>query len=114
LSHKRELILDFIQEITIGGIETGHLGGQRDKILNNLVDNVADTVLSIIANDGRLKEHVVSFEIYLNVENRRQAMVLVVLDRQLVQQVLHRTVDTFGNSLDNEAVQVVDVLSPGF
>lgn len=51
LSHKLELILDFIEEITISGVETGHLSGKRDEIFNDLVDDVTDTVKTLIANN---------------------------------------------------------------
>jgi hypothetical protein len=112
LAHQKELILDFVQEITVGGVKTGHLGGQGDEILNNLVDDVTDTVLALIAHNGGFKEHVVALEVHLDVEDGLEAVVLIVLDGELLQEVLHRAVDTFSDAVDDEAVEVVDVLAP--
>jgi hypothetical protein len=113
LSHEQELVLDFVQEITVSGIKTRHLGGKRDEVLNNLVDDVTNTVLTVVANNGWLKEHVVSLKVDLDVEDGLKTVVLVVFNGELVEQVLHRAVDTFSDTGDYETVKIVDVASPG-
>jgi hypothetical protein len=113
LSHEQELILDFVQEITISGVKTRHLGSKRDEVLNNLVDDVTNTVLTVVANNGWLKEHVVSLKVDLDVEDGLKTVVLVVFNGELVEQVLHRAVDTFSDTGDYETVKIVDVASPG-
>jgi hypothetical protein len=53
-----ELVLDLDQVVTGGRVETsGHLNGQRDEVLHNLTNDVADTVLTLIGSNGWVKLH---------------------------------------------------------
>lgn len=112
-TEKLELILDLNQIITVTGVEARHLDGKGDEVVGNLHDDVTDSVASVAGLNGRLKLNITVAEINLNVEHGWELIVLVVLDADLVRKVAHGALDTLGDTLNNEAVAVIDVSDPG-
>ena len=114
-AEKLELILDFDQVVTSGGflvVNTLNLDGNRDEIVNKLVDNIADARLTLVAADRWLECEFVIEQVDLDIEDGRPHVSEVQLDVDLVTQVLHARVDSGGDSLNDEAVDVVNVLEP--
>ena len=79
----------------------GHLDGQRDKLTNNRVNNIANTVFILVAGNGGVELHGAVLKRHLNVEDRGEHVVLVVFDRDLFRQVSHRRVNTVGDTFDD-------------
>jgi predicted deacylase len=66
-NEKLELVLDFNQVITVvasssgvlGGINTaGHHNSQRDEVSDDLVDNIANTILTRVGADSGVEHNI--------------------------------------------------------
>lgn len=116
-----ELVLDFNQIVTVvagssrvlGSINTaGHHDSKRDKVSDDLVDNVTNTVLTRVGADSRVEHNIAVLKVYLNVEDGLEAVQLVVGNVELVLEEDHRAIDTIGDTIDNKTVNVVLVGEP--
>jgi len=112
-TEKLELILDFNQVITSVGINTSDRAGKRNEILDNLVDNISDTVFARVALNAWVEDDFTVLETDFNVKHGLESMMTVVRDTDLVREELHGGVDTSGDTLNNQSVDVVLVLEPG-
>jgi len=91
-----ELILDLNKIVTCSGINTAwlDLNGDGDEVVNDLLEDVPDTVLADVAVDGWV-EHDCSLavlevlKVHSDFEDWRVAVDLVVLDVDLIGEVLH-------------------------
>lgn len=104
-----KLILDFNEIVSVVSIKTGHLDSERDEIIHYFHDDISDTILSGSALDGWIKLYLSVSEINLDVEHGRELMVLVVMNVDLVRNEVHRSIDTLGNSFNNESIDIVDI-----
>jgi hypothetical protein len=107
-----ELILDLNKEITTSlglEIKSGNKDRDHDEVINNLLDNVSDTILSSVALDRRSEADITFLKVNLDVEHSGIVVVSIVLDVDLISQVQHGGVDTIGNTLNDKRVQVVNI-----
>lgn len=93
-----ELILDFDQVITVvGGVvrvlgsinTTRHHNSQRNEISNNLVNDVTDTIFTLVRLNSWFELDLSVFKVYFDVKDWGKTIMFVVMDRKLIFQVLH-------------------------
>jgi hypothetical protein len=88
-----ELILDFNEEISTSGgvlgVKTRDLDGDGDEIIDNGVNDVSDTALTVVGLDRGDEGEVSTLKVDLDLENGRPHVDLVLLDVELVSHELH-------------------------
>lgn len=93
-----ELIFDFDQVVTVvGGIvrvlgsinTTGHHDSQRNEISNNLVNDVTDTIFTVVRLDSWFELDLSIFKVDFNVKDWGKTIMSIVMNRKLIFQVLH-------------------------
>jgi hypothetical protein len=111
-TEQHELVFDLDEEITSrieASVQSRNESSDRDEVIDNLLEDVADTVLALIALDRRIKLDLPVSQVQLDVEHWRITLELVHLDTDLVSQELHGGVDTPSDAFDDQRVQVVDI-----
>lgn len=117
-AEKNKLILNFnevIASTSILVIEAGNLNSNRDEVADDLVDDVPNAGIAVIALKGgdEVQIGVRAFnEINLNLENRSPHVANISLKVKLVAHVLHGGVNSEGDTFNHEAVAEVDVAEP--
>jgi hypothetical protein len=89
ITKKIKLILDFNQVVTVAGIETHHLDGERDEVIGYLHDDITNTVSTLARLNGRLELDITVSEVNLDIKHWWKLIVLVVLDANLVREKIH-------------------------
>jgi len=93
-----ELIFDFDQVVTVvGGIvrvlgsinTTRHHNSQRNEISNNLVNDVTDTIFTVVRLDSWFELDLSIFKVDFNVKDWGKTIMSIVMNRKLIFQVLH-------------------------
>jgi hypothetical protein len=88
-----ELILDFNEEISTSGgvlgVKTRDLDGDGDEIIDDGVNDVSDTALTVVGLDRGDEGEVSTLKVDLDLENGRPHVDLVLLDVELVSHELH-------------------------
>jgi len=93
-----ELIFDFDQVVTVvGGIvrvlgsinTTRHHNSQRNEISNNLVNDVTDTIFTVVRLDSWFELNLSIFKVDFNVKDWGKTIMSIVMNRKLIFQVLH-------------------------
>ena len=103
------MIFDFRQVITLVGVESGDRDGDRDEIINYLLDNIPDTRSFVSVVNWWIENNCSISQVNSDVENWKQLMVLVVSDTDLISEVLHGGTDTFSDTLNNQTVHIVNI-----
>ena len=81
-------------------------------MVREVVDDITDTIVELTAADGWVEGDRAVVEANSDVEDWLQHMQLVVVDGDLLSKVGHRGVDTVGDALNDESVDIVDVCQP--
>lgn len=81
-------------------------------MLNNRVDDVTNTILTFIAANCRLEKDSALAQSNFDVENGHEHVLLIVVHIDLLSKVGHGGVDTIGDTLNDESVNVVLVIYP--
>jgi len=93
-----ELIFDFDQVVTVvGGIvrvlgsinTTRHHNSQRNEISNNLVNDVTDTIFTVVRLDSWFELDLSIFKVDFNVKDWGKTIMSIIMNRKLIFQVLH-------------------------
>jgi len=93
-----ELIFDFDQVVTVvGGIvrvlgsinTTRHHNSQRNEISNNLVNDVTDTIFTVVRLDSWFELNLSIFKVDFNVKDWGKTIMSIIMNRKLIFQVLH-------------------------
>lgn len=89
------------------------MNGNTDEVFNDLIDDVFDTVLSGVGSNSWVKADVSVSQVNSDVEHWEQLVMLIVVDVDLVSQEVHGSLNTDGNTLNDETINVVNVSQPG-
>lgn len=112
-SEKLELILDFDQIVTAIGIKTVHHDSNGNEIVHNVLENISDTASFGVASNGWVEDDLTVSQVDFDVEHWWNHWVLfVVSNADLVGQVGHGGNDTFGNTFNDETIDIIDVSNP--
>ena len=97
-----ELILDFDEEIagaSVLVVKAGNENGDTDEVVHDAIDDVSDTVLTIVAFDIWVEAQVITAQLNTDFENRGKHVLHVVLDVDLVSHAVHVSINRIGNTL---------------
>lgn len=119
-SEDLELVLHFWQVVSRSGIKTLHLDSKRNEIIDNLLDDISDTVLLWAEVNWWVKNDITDFstvdlhflQVNPDIEYRQKPVMFVVRDANLVSKVAHRRTNTFCYSPDDKTVHIVNVREP--
>ena len=117
-AEKNELIFNFnkvIASTSILVIEAGNLNSNGDEVADDLVDDVPDARIAVIAIEGGDEVQIGAGafnQVNLDLENRCPHVANVSLKVKLVAHVLHGGVNGEGDTFNHEAVAEVNVAEP--
>jgi hypothetical protein len=111
-SEQLELIFDLNQVVTRVGVNSWHLDRDGDEIIQDLLDDISDASSLGTAFDRWVKNNFSVSKVNLDVEHWWEKMVLVVRNTDLVSKVLHRGLNGFCDSSNDQAIDVVLVRQP--
>jgi hypothetical protein len=89
------------------------LDRERHKVVYNFLNDIPDTITFLAIVNWWVKDDISVLQIYPDIEDWQQLVVLVIWNTNLIGKEAHRRADTLGDTSNNEAVNVVDVRHPG-
>jgi len=107
-----ELILDLNQVITRIGVQSWHLDANRDKVVQDFLDDISNTILSAVGLNSWVKDDISISQVNLDVEHWWKSLMFVVGDADLVGKVVHGSLNSLSHTFDNQSVDIVLVRQP--
>ena len=108
-SKELKLIFNLNKVIAGSGINTRHLNGNRNKITNNFLDDIFNTILSFIAYDWGIEYNFTILKVYFDVKHWRMTVMFIINNWDLIGHVSHWRINSFSNSFNNKSIYIIHI-----